>query len=49
MSTTIKEALKRWEERTGQTAVEAKVIELQLQFPPIQKMDNVLSTLVQCE
>ncbi|XP_054741087.1 dynein axonemal light chain 1 [Anastrepha obliqua] len=48
-ATTIKEALKRWEEREQQSAVEAKVIELQFQWPPIEKMDNTLSTLVNCE
>lgn len=48
-ATTIKEALKRWEEKNGQSAVEATVIELQFQWMPIEKMDNTLSTLTQCE
>lgn len=48
-ATTIKEALKRWEEREQQSAVESKVIELQFQWPPIEKMDNTLSNLVNCE
>ncbi|XP_011177877.1 dynein axonemal light chain 1 [Zeugodacus cucurbitae] len=48
-ATTIKEALKRWEEREQQSAVESKVVELQFQWPPIEKMDNTLSNLVNCE
>lgn len=47
--TTIKEALKRWEERNKESATSAKVIELQFQWMPIEKMDNTLSTLVNCE
>jgi dynein light chain 1, axonemal len=48
-ATTIKDALKKWEEKHGQKAIEATDIQLQFQFPPIQKMDNTLSTLVACE
>lgn len=49
-ATTIKEALKRWEEKhPGESAQAATVIELQFQWPPIEKMDNTLSTLVNCE
>lgn len=48
-ATTIKEALKRWEDKTKENAMEAKAIELQFQWPPIEKMDNTLSTLVNCE
>lgn len=48
-ATTIKEALKRWEEKTKESAVEATTIELQFQWLPIEKMDNTLSTLVNCE
>lgn len=48
-ATTIKEALKRWEEKTKESAVEATAIELQFQWLPIEKMDNTLSTLVNCE
>lgn len=47
--TTIKEAIKRWEEKTKENATTAKVIDLQFQWMPIEKMDNTLSTLVQCE
>lgn len=48
-ATTIKDALKRWEEANQQAAAEATVIELQFQWPPIEKMDNHLSALVNCE
>lgn len=48
-ASTIKEALKRWEDRTKENCLEAKVIELQFQWLPIEKMDNTLSTLVNCE
>ncbi|XP_061387646.1 dynein axonemal light chain 1-like [Musca vetustissima] len=48
-ATTIKEALKRWEEREQQNATQATCIELQFQWPPIEKMDNTLGTLVNCE
>lgn len=47
--TTIKEALKRWEEKNKESATSAKVIELQFQWMPIEKMDNTLSTLANCE
>lgn len=48
-ATTIKDALKRWEEKTQQTATESTDIQLQFQWPPIEKMDNTLSTLVNCQ
>lgn len=48
-ATTIKEALKRWEDREQQNSVNAKDIDLQFQWPPIEKMDNTLGTLVNCE
>jgi len=48
-ATTIKEALKRWEEREQQNSLTAKNIDLQFQWPPIEKMDSTLGTLVQCE
>lgn len=47
--TTCKEAITRWEQNNDQKAIEAEVIELQFQFPPIVKMDGALSTLVNCE
>lgn len=48
-STSLKDALKRWEERTKQSAISSKEIDLQFQWPPIEKMDNTLSALVHCE
>lgn len=48
-ATVIKEALKRWEDTTKQNAAEATEIGLQFQWPPIEKLDNTLSTLVKCE
>ncbi|XP_040598710.1 dynein light chain 1, axonemal isoform X2 [Mesocricetus auratus] len=48
-ATTIKEALARWEEKTGQRPSEAREIKLYAQIPPIEKMDASLSTLANCE
>ncbi|GAB1297617.1 Dynein axonemal light chain 1 [Apodemus speciosus] len=48
-ATTIKEALSRWEEKTGQKPSDAKEIKLYAQIPPIEKMDASLSTLGNCE
>lgn len=46
---TIKEALKRWEDQNKQNSMDAKEIGLQFQWPPIEKMDQTLSTLIKCE
>ncbi|XP_017664255.1 PREDICTED: dynein light chain 1, axonemal-like isoform X6 [Lepidothrix coronata] len=48
-ATTIKEALAKWEEKNGQKASEAKEVKLYGQVPPVEKMDESLSTLVNCE
>lgn len=49
-ATTIKEALKRWEDKYKINASDAKEVQLQFQYPPIEKMDNTLgTTLVNCE
>ncbi|CAL9687306.1 unnamed protein product [Knipowitschia caucasica] len=48
-ATTIREALSKWEERTGEKASEAKAVKLYAQVPPIEKMDAALSTLSKCE
>lgn len=48
-ATTIKEALKRFEERYKINAMEATEIHLEFQWPPIEKMDPQLGTLVKCE
>lgn len=47
--TTCKEAIRRWEEENGQHAATATEIILSFQWPPIEKMDNALATLVNCE
>lgn len=47
--TTIKDALARWEDRNKQEAIAAQEIGLQFQYPPIEKMDATLSTLVECQ
>ncbi|EDS36119.1 dynein light chain 1 [Culex quinquefasciatus] len=48
--TTIKEALSRWStENEGKDPTQAKDIQLQFQWPPVEKMDGTLSTLVECE
>ncbi|XP_043206513.1 dynein axonemal light chain 1-like [Amphibalanus amphitrite] len=48
-ATTCKEALKQWEERTGQKASEAKEVKLNGVWPPIEKMDSSLGQLALCE
>ncbi|XP_021920030.1 dynein light chain 1, axonemal-like isoform X2 [Zootermopsis nevadensis] len=48
-ATTIKDALKRWEERNGKSVAEAVDIRLCFQWPPIEKMDNSLAILAKCE
>ncbi|XP_029047304.1 dynein axonemal light chain 1-like [Osmia bicornis bicornis] len=47
--TTCKEAIRRWEEEEGEEASTAKEVILSFQWPPIEKMDNALATLVNCE
>lgn len=47
-ATTIKEALRRWEEKNNQIASEAKEMSLCFEYPPIEKMDNSLAVLTQC-
>ncbi|XP_050677889.1 dynein axonemal light chain 1-like [Leptidea sinapis] len=48
-ATTIKEAIKRWEEKTKQNPATATEVSLVFQWPPIEKMDNSLSCLLNCE
>lgn len=44
--TTIKDAIKRWEEKNPDKAIaDATDIGFQFQWPPIEKMDNSLSAL----
>ena len=40
MPTTIKAALRKWEEATGKKAGESKEIKLIGVYPPIEKMDG---------
>ncbi|XP_065832481.1 dynein axonemal light chain 1-like [Oscarella lobularis] len=47
--TTIKDALAKWAEKKGQKPAEATEIGLYAQYPPIERMDASLSTLVLCE
>lgn len=48
--TTIKEALKRWEEKhPDEKLSSATEVLLCFQWPPIEKMDNNLSVLAKCE
>ncbi|XP_053994234.1 dynein axonemal light chain 1-like [Hylaeus anthracinus] len=47
--TTCKEAIRRWEEENGQEASTATEVILSFQWPPIEKMDNALATLANCE
>jgi len=49
MVTSIKEALRRWEEKYGINATEATEVQLCFQWPPIEKMDNSLAALAKCE
>ncbi|XP_018320213.1 dynein light chain 1, axonemal [Agrilus planipennis] len=49
-ATTIKDALKRWEERfPDKDITEATEVGLQFQWPPIEKMDNSLGVLNNCQ
>ena len=46
--TTIKDALKAFEAKTGEVAVDSTKVLLYGQFPPIQKMDIALGGLKNC-
>ncbi|XP_050528877.1 dynein axonemal light chain 1-like isoform X1 [Daktulosphaira vitifoliae] len=48
-ATTVKDAIKNWEEVNNESASEAIYVGLQFQWPPIEKMDNSLSVLTKCE
>ncbi|KAG7304032.1 hypothetical protein JYU34_010957 [Plutella xylostella] len=47
--TTCKDAIALWEKAHGAAAAEAREVELQFQWPPVEKMDAALSTLAACE
>ena len=49
MPTSIKQALKKWEEATGRKAAEAKEIKLIGVSPPIEKMEGPLHLLANLE
>ena len=49
MPTTIKQALKKWEEATGRKAAEAKEIKLIGVYPPIEKMEGPFHLLANLE
>ena len=49
MPTTIKAALKKWEEATARKAGEAKEIKLIGVYPPIEKMEGPFHLLINCE
>ncbi|KAF5305116.1 hypothetical protein FQA39_LY09378 [Lamprigera yunnana] len=45
-ATTIKEAIKRWEEKhSGEDITKTEEVEFQFQWPPIEKMDHTLASL----
>ncbi|XP_044731205.1 dynein axonemal light chain 1 [Chrysoperla carnea] len=49
-ATTIKDVLKNWQEKNHGIKLEnAKEVNLQFQWPPIEKMDNSFSVLQNCE
>ena len=48
-ATSCREAIKNWEARTGQVAAEAKEVSLICQIPFIDKMDDSLNQLENCE
>ncbi|XP_049851236.1 dynein axonemal light chain 1 isoform X2 [Schistocerca gregaria] len=47
-ATTIKDALKRWEEKYEMNPADATDVNLCFQWPFIEKMDNSLAVLVNC-
>lgn len=47
--TTCKEAIRRWEEENSQEPSAATDVDLSFQWPPMEKMDNSLATLANCE
>lgn len=49
MPTSIKQALKKWEEATGRKAAEAKEIKLIGVYPPIEKMEGPFHLLTNLE
>ena len=48
-ATSIKDALKKWEQKNGENVTQAEDVQLQFQYPPIAKMDGNLGTLQNCK
>lgn len=48
-ATTLKDAIKLWEEKNQKVAAEEEKVELYGQIPPIEKLDATLSTLKACK
>ena len=49
MPTSCKDAIKKWEEANGAVAAEAKEVKLFAQIPFIERMDDSLNSLENCE
>ncbi|KAL0280925.1 UNVERIFIED_CONTAM: hypothetical protein PYX00_002074 [Menopon gallinae] len=49
MPTSLKDAFKLWEEKNNANISEATDVILSFQMPPIEKLDNSLSILTNCE
>ncbi len=47
--TAIKDAIKKFEEKTGEKAAEATHVKLWFQDPPIERLDGALKQLSNCE
>ena len=47
--TNCRDAIKQWEQKTGMIAAESKEIKLMCQIPPIEKMDDSLNSLIDCQ
>lgn len=47
--TSCRDAIKQWEAKTGQNAAEATEVKLICQLPPIDKMDDSLNQLENCQ
>ena len=48
-ATSCRDAIKNWETKTSQIATEAKEVSLICQIPFIDKMDDSLNSLENCE
>lgn len=47
--TSIKDALAHWQAQNKEDVTQAVYVGLQFQWPPIEKMDNNLAVLSNCE